>query len=1249
MSYIWIQKNYWLWIGFLISLLVVSQGATALVFNIANYDGSLPDVPAKRWADDKTFNTIGGEYLGYIYEYYPYEGSYIIGYIGCPLTLTGEVCNRPPLFSSNDPRVTFDLPTENVIGYTEVFPRCECLNSRFSDLVPNGVNYPSDGEWDIPFDGKHYYARLTVSSSDWEPFICLEGTPDACTRWLYRTPVRFTIDTSVGDGSYLFHIQRDKQNVGDTDWAVGNLNVQYGEVDINLKKYENGDYVTIPQPFHANITETIKINGTNTDSDTSYMWLTGNDLPACGINLMATSLADKDPFIVYTNPDGKFPTEYSWDLSTLPISLTSDAATYEIVMSSVAPFENENICSACGSSVPCGIKGLYECGPCGKENLTLKRFPITLIRPGFDATLTSEVERCCCPGPSCGSQGGNEKIELEGISQLNEDNNPKQLQIWIFSESGSIGGEKLLFDYLTTDCDGKFKYDLNKDVFQKNNITLCEMDPGQYTVILQNMGLNERYDVIPDKYITDGIYEPEPYKQFVVSSYPVQWTKSFMFDGSNSEPTNKFLSKFEEMEKTVDDKFITLHFTIKRGACEKGGSVDFTANTLIGNSPLNVTFTGTSSSNVTTWAWDFGDGTQLSGPDPIVVHKYVNENLPTATYSVTLSVTIGTDEPVVMKKGNYISVIKSPEVGFEVQPSSGFTWDTFQFTDLTSDNPSSWYWNFGDGATTNLQSPTHVYSKPGIYTINLTVSNQYGLSNSYYQDVLVKNDPPEALFSASRNITKTYPAQINFIDESTGGGIYSWVWNFGDNTTSTRQNPSHLFTEPGTYHVYLTVENNGDIGETPEPGYQIIIGDIYSPDPNPKPVSFSAVPTLGNTPLSVQFTDTSDMAGISWNWTFGDGGVSNLKNPEYVYETKGTYAVSLEVNDGTMVNTTMIKDCITVVDVPIIDFSFVPVSVYPDEEIQFTDQSTGNPTSWMWDFGNEDTSSLQSPVYSYPLPGTYPVTLTVSNAFGIGTPVTKDIVIMNDGPTAMFSANPLNSTSYPAEVYFTDTSIGDEIISWLWSFGDGGTSTTKNPIHIYTLPGVFNVSLTVANNGGTNTTEKLNYITIGGEPGDGYTLNIYPKWNHFSVPAALDEDKDTVAEVFEGIDRGGEPAYIYSNELGDYEAIDEDTILVPQTMYKIWYNRNDQNKVVFEYKDWEGTYSRKLETGWNGIGITGPVPVPASEALKSLGTAWDKLIWYDGNKQDWMGPVERGKTDYTLMYPIYGYMIDMNADATLEG
>lgn len=173
---------------------------------------------------------------------------------------------------------------------------------------------------------------------------------------------------------------------------------------------------------------------------------------------------------------------------------------------------------------------------------------------------------------------------------------------------------------------------------------------------------------------------------------------------------------------------------------------------------------------------------------------------------------------------------------------------------------------------------------------------------------------------------------------------------------------------------------------------------------------------------------------------------------------------------------------------PVASFTGTPVSGNAPLNVVFTDASTGSPTSWSWTFGDGGTSTAQNPSHTYTAGGTYTVALTVSNAAGSNTQTRTGYITVTTGsaPVANFTGTPTSGTA-PLAVTFTDVSSGSPT-SWSWSFGDGGTSTVRNPSHTYAASGTYTVSLTATNAYGSNTLTRTGYITVSASTGTWQTI-----------------------------------------------------------------------------------------------------------------------------------------------------------------
>ena len=324
------------------------------------------------------------------------------------------------------------------------------------------------------------------------------------------------------------------------------------------------------------------------------------------------------------------------------------------------------------------------------------------------------------------------------------------------------------------------------------------------------------------------------------------------------------------------------------------------------------------------------------------------------------------------------------------------------------------------------------------------------------------------------------PLLVAFSDNSSPMGELTYAWEFGDGGTSTAQNPSNQYTSAGTFNVTLTVT---DKSEPPNSNTKTETGYItVEPTPVAPTALFSTNVTSGTAPLIVGFTDASTgTAPLSYAWDFTNDGVNDsaLQNPIYTYSAAGSFTARLTVTNT--VGSDIVTHVITVNSTPVAPTAIFSTNVTSGTApltVGFTDASTGTaPLSYAWDFTNDGItdSTLQNPIYTYSTAGSFTANLTVTNT--VARNFVTHIITVNAAPVPAFSGTPTSGPK-PLNVQFTDASTGTAPLSYAWNFGDGNTSTLRNPAHLYTTAGSYTVNLTVTGPGGSNLESRTNYITV---------------------------------------------------------------------------------------------------------------------------------------------------------------------------
>ncbi|MBK7148539.1 MAG: PKD domain-containing protein [Bacteroidetes bacterium] len=482
----------------------------------------------------------------------------------------------------------------------------------------------------------------------------------------------------------------------------------------------------------------------------------------------------------------------------------------------------------------------------------------------------------------------------------------------------------------------------------------------------------------------------------------------------------------------------------------------FSALPLIQCVNQTVTFTNqTSGSNAQTiWLWEFGDGQTSAAPSP--THAYSD----TGTYTVTLTVInqgCSSDTEIV----DYILiVVPKADFNFEFDCNNP---TTVQFRD-TSQGADSWFWDFGDGTTSNLQNPLHTFPSPASYDVTLIVENfTTGCIDSIKK--MLPIGTPDALFFADttqgcRSLT------VQFSDSSTFAS--GWFWDFGDGTAgSSVQSPTHTFTDTGRYTITLVINPGQTCSDTVRRINYITVYGVYA--------NFFPNPTVACVPMNTVFTDSSKsyLGSItSWKYYFGTGDSSSLKNPTYTYNNSGNFNVSLRVTDSRGCSSTATKN----VAPQSVTAGFTSDTVVcPGETTRFF-SSTQSGVTFIWDFGDGTTGTGPTPTHTYGSVGNYSVTqIIILNNIGCRDTIFVPNLVDVDTPVADFYVTTNFSPCPPFPVQFYNTTNRFDL-NWIWVFGDGDTSTSRDPLHVYFFPGDYDVKLVAWDSSGC--ADSITYIDL---------------------------------------------------------------------------------------------------------------------------------------------------------------------------
>jgi gliding motility-associated-like protein len=485
-------------------------------------------------------------------------------------------------------------------------------------------------------------------------------------------------------------------------------------------------------------------------------------------------------------------------------------------------------------------------------------------------------------------------------------------------------------------------------------------------------------------------------------------------------------------------------------------AVNFSVSDSIGCFPKTVQFTDKSiagSGNIVQWTWDFGDGNISTQQHP--VHTYTKAGFNTVTLKVVNS--FGCQK--VFTRQNIIQ-LQNTVANFSFSTNTGCQASTIiSFNDLST-NAIFYQWSFGDGATSLLQSPSHIYPAGGTYNVKLITRNNIGCLDSVTKIITVGSTVADFSYSLA-----CAGAPISFQNISSPSAI-SAEWNFGDGSTSTDLNPVKTFAVAGNYSVRLI----SDFGGCKDTVIKTVIV-------HPKPVAVfveSGSTSRCAAPAVVNFNAS---AGLNYQWSFGDGSTSTSKTPSHTYLSNGVYDVSLIVtNTGGCTDTLIKTGLVKIVPPQIVSLTGVPyLGCTPyTANLSAIINSPDPVVNWLWHFGDGTTSTLPTPSHVYSSPGSYDVKLVITTAGGCKDSISYAAAIqISNKPVANFFAAPL-AVCAAGQVQFTDQSTRAN--EWLWIFGDGGFSIEQNPVHQFGDTGYFSVTLIASSTGCRDTFEIVNYV-----------------------------------------------------------------------------------------------------------------------------------------------------------------------------
>ena len=511
---------------------------------------------------------------------------------------------------------------------------------------------------------------------------------------------------------------------------------------------------------------------------------------------------------------------------------------------------------------------------------------------------------------------------------------------------------------------------------------------------------------------------------------------------------------------------------------------NFSVSSSSGCNPLTVQFTNLSTpgtGTITSYVWDFGDGTSGTGANPIHVYNT------TGCKSVTLIVTNSngcTDDTTI---SNVVCVSLPPVAAFTSSAATACAAPlTVNFTGTGSGGlpPYTYHWSFAGGspATSNAANPSSTFSAPGYHAVTLVVVDANGCSDTLTlpQYVFVGNYNSSFTVSATSGC-----APLNITAGGPGNGVASWQWTATGATpsSSTLQNPSFSYPTPGTYQICLQTTFIG--GCTVSNCTTVVV--------HPTPVAQFTSPSNLNqcqAPVTINFQNQSS-GGNTYAWTFTGGAPASssaANPPSVVYNACGTYNVSLMVTNSFGCSSTYSQSNYVNLNCPVASFTSPVTGGCAPLTVTFNSAaSTGGAVQWKWNFGTTGNPNLvqstqQNPTFTFTTPGCYDIRLVIINAQGCtDTLLQSSYICVGTHPNANFAGAPLVNCAYQG-VTFTNQSTGTfPYTTYNWDFENlpfSSESNQTNPSHNYSDTGWFDVTLIACNFGCCDTQTIYHYVHI---------------------------------------------------------------------------------------------------------------------------------------------------------------------------
>lgn len=511
--------------------------------------------------------------------------------------------------------------------------------------------------------------------------------------------------------------------------------------------------------------------------------------------------------------------------------------------------------------------------------------------------------------------------------------------------------------------------------------------------------------------------------------------------------------------------------------------------------------------NGSSYHWDFGDFTTSSDTSNVYNPTYTFPAI--GDYTVTLIVDPSSPCSDTTTEIFHVHPLLSPD--YIIPNAQCLNGNNFNFNGAgLFQGTGTFNWNFGSSAnpqTANTTNVTNVsFNTPGNYPVMFTV-NENGCSASSTKTIEVYQNPNASLGSFST--AGCDPLIVNFNNTSTAGTPMNFIWNFSDGTSSTDKNPIHIFSSAGIYSFSMAIITTQKCIDTSQ------VTSINSITVTPTPLAdFTYVSKTGLCFNSNNFSFTSTTlfqgAGGILSWDFGVNSSIPTESIQTVsnvsYNATGLHTVVLIANENGCIDTT--TKFIELYENPIASFDPIITAGCDPLKIDFSNTSSAvSNMNYLWSFSDGTTSTEKNPTHLFRPAGVYTYSLmitTYSQCIDTARIFSVSSITVNPSPVASFTANPMVTTIFDPDVFFFNTSLDTNIVSWYYNFGDDSNSSQVNTIHSYLTWGDYNVTQTI-----TNVFACSHSVSL--------SIKILPEFRFWIPNAFTPGNKDNLNDVFKPI------------------------------------------------------------------------------------------------------------------------------------